>query len=289
MSTIRATMTRRLLGEASGPLAGIYVVTHRKTGKRYVGQSVSIATRWGNHLSGQGNSPKLAAALRKHGPDAFAFEIVELCARQELDDREAFYIWGFDCLSPKGYNLTSGGGQAQCYTAEARAKLSSSLRSSDNFKAAMRRLRADPDVQARRLEASRRSTATPEWKKDNREKMARLRDDPQWRASSTEQLSRIRANPETEARRLAGLRRVHSDPSFQARRIEAIRNSEAVRRAHSDPTTYAIINIKTGERDTGTRLDFRGRHGISSTCFGDLLRGKQKTARGWRLALPEEL
>lgn len=289
MNTIRATMTRRLLGETSGPLAGIYVVTHHTTGKRYVGQSVSIATRWKDHLSGQGNSPKLAAALRKHGPDAFAFEIVELCAREELNDRECFYIWGFDCLSPKGYNLTSGGGQAQCYTAEARAKLSSSLRSSDNFKAAMRRLRADPDVQARRLEASRRATATPEWKKGNREKMARLRDDPQWRASSTEQLSRIRANPETEARRLAGLRRVHSDPSFQARRIEAIRNSEAVRRAHADLTTYMIVNIRTGERDTGTRLDFQQRYGISSACFGDLRRGKQKSARGWRLALPEEL
>ena len=289
MNTIRATMTRRLLGETSGPLAGIYVVTHRTTGKRYVGQSVSIATRWKDHLSGQGNSPKLAAALRKHGPDAFGFEIVELCAREELNDRECFYIWGFDCLSPKGYNLTSGGGQAQCYTTEARAKLSSSLRSSDNFKAAMRRLRADPDVQARRLEASRRATATPEWKKDNREKMARLRDDPQWRASSTEQLSRIRADPETEARRLAGLRRVHSDPSFQARRIEAIRNSEAVRRAHADLTTYMIVNVRTGERDTGTRLDFRQRYGISSTCFGDLLRGKQKSARGWRLALPKEL
>lgn len=148
----------------------------------------------------------------------------------------------------------------------------------------MRRLRADPDVQARRLEASRRATATPEWKKDNREKMARLRDDPQWRASSTEQLSRIRGNPETEARRLAGLRRVHSDPSFQARRIAAIRNSEAVRRAHSDPTTYMIVNVRTGERDTGTRQDFRQRYGISSTCFGDLLRGKQKSALGWRLA-----
>lgn len=32
MSTIRATMTHRLLGEASGPLTGIYVVTHRTTG-----------------------------------------------------------------------------------------------------------------------------------------------------------------------------------------------------------------------------------------------------------------
>ena len=87
------------------------------------------------------NALPLAAALRKYGPDAFEWEIVEPCPRGELDDRGAFYIFAFDCLSPKGYNLASGGGQAQCYTAEARAKLSQSLRSSDNFKEAMRRLR----------------------------------------------------------------------------------------------------------------------------------------------------
>ena len=79
----RATMTARLLGEASGPLSGIYLLTHRPTGKRYVGQSVNIRSRWADHRRTEGNA-HLARAVWEEGPDALLFEIVELCASDEL-------------------------------------------------------------------------------------------------------------------------------------------------------------------------------------------------------------
>ena len=86
----RATMTARLLGEASGPLSGIYIITHRTTGKRYVGQSVNIRSRWADHRRTEGNA-HLARAVWEEGPDAFSFEIVELCAPEELDDPDDWY------------------------------------------------------------------------------------------------------------------------------------------------------------------------------------------------------
>ena len=46
------TLTAYLLGEASGPLTGIYLITNKNTGLRYVGQSVNIKKRWKDHLSG---------------------------------------------------------------------------------------------------------------------------------------------------------------------------------------------------------------------------------------------
>lgn len=105
----RATMTARLLGEASAPLSGIYLITHRATGKRYVGQSVNIRSRWADHRRTEGNA-HIARAVWEEGPDAFLFEIVELCAPEELDDRETFYIWAFDTLHPTGFNHNLGRG-----------------------------------------------------------------------------------------------------------------------------------------------------------------------------------
>lgn len=199
METIRAAMTRRLLGETSGPLMGIYLITHRASGKRYVGQSIDIARRWREHWGGRGDSPMLTNALKKHGPDAFAFEIVELCAREELNDRECFYIFAFDCMKPLGYNIGAGG-EGVNFTPEVRAKL--------------------------------------------REAMHRLAADPEWRAKQGARLSR----------------------------------------ANADPTIYTIINVKTGERDTGTRLDFRERYGMRREMLADLVNGKRKAHRGWKLA-----
>jgi len=260
----RAAMTARLLGEVSGPLMGIYVITHRATGKRYVGQSLDIARRWAEHRKGKESTPKLAAAVRKYGPDSFTFEIAELCAREELDDRECFYIFAFESLTPKGYNIGIGGGTVT-FTPEVRAKMSESLRTSPSF----RRRWADPEFRAKNAEANRI-----------------LRQDPEWKKRVTEANRRMLANrwqdPEFRARQAEAVRRLHSDPEFRAK------NAEANRR-RADVSPYTIINIKTGQRDTGTRADFLTRYGIDTAAFSDLKAGRKKSARGWRLALPEEI
>lgn len=117
----RAAMTAHLLGEASGPLTGIYLITHRATGMRYVGQSVNILSRWASHRHPEGNA-RLAQAVVRDGKDAFQFEIVELCAPEELDDRETFYIWGFDSLYPAGFNHNLGRGGSRVSIDELYAK-----------------------------------------------------------------------------------------------------------------------------------------------------------------------
>lgn len=147
--SIREAMTARLLGEAGGPLCGVYLLTHRESGKRYVGQSIDIARRWVNHRKCVGG--RLAAALRKHGPDAFDWEIVELCPREELNDRETYYVWAFGSATPNGYNLKGGGGQLGSVPPEMRRKMS----------ATQQRQWGDPSVAARRAEAIRKACADP--------------------------------------------------------------------------------------------------------------------------------
>ena len=313
MSTIRAAMTHRLLGETSGPLAGIYVVTHRASGLRYVGQSRDIARRWSEHRKGRGDSRRLTNAIRKHGPNAFAFEIVELCAPEELNDREAFYVWAFDCLSPKGYNLTTGGGQAQTFTPEVRAKMSESLRTSPSFrrrwadpefrarlsaslrnseslKAAQARIHADPHYQERNREHLARLNADPAILEGRRLHLARLNADPEFRAKVSESVrattSRRWADPETRAamtRKIAeSNRRKAQDPEYLAKIATSNRS-----RRHTEE--HVLIHTTTGAVERGLRWELVERLGLHQGNFSSLIHGRYKTVQGYRLARPEEI
>lgn len=86
---------------------GIYRITHRPSGKCYIGQSVHISVRWTQHLTKNSSAIGKAIAL---SPSDFIFEIIELCDKKLLNEREVFYIQHFNSLSPNGYNKTLGGG-----------------------------------------------------------------------------------------------------------------------------------------------------------------------------------
>ena len=60
----------------------------------------------------------------KYGVDAFSFQILEECKREELNEKEIYWIAELGTLSPGGYNLTSGGGQGTSYSDETKAKMS---------------------------------------------------------------------------------------------------------------------------------------------------------------------
>lgn len=90
---------------------GIYKITNKINGKIYIGQSKNVERRWREHLRSKDNTP-IHCALRKYGPENFNFEILAECDKDELNRLEQFYIQEYDCMSPRGYNLTPGG---KCY------------------------------------------------------------------------------------------------------------------------------------------------------------------------------
>jgi len=48
--------------------------------------------------------------MRKYGVENFSFEIIEKCSKEELNDREVYWIEYFDSTNrEKGYNYGSGG------------------------------------------------------------------------------------------------------------------------------------------------------------------------------------
>lgn len=48
-------------------------------------------------------------AINKYGIDNFSFEIIEKCKKNELSDKEKYWITYYNSTSPNGYNLTQGG------------------------------------------------------------------------------------------------------------------------------------------------------------------------------------
>lgn len=92
-------------------MTGIYVITNKINGKKYVGQSVNISRRWKEHRSRyQIEDGYLYKAMRKYGLDAFTFEILTECNKTDLNVLEQHWIKVYQSNNPNfGYNLTAGG------------------------------------------------------------------------------------------------------------------------------------------------------------------------------------
>ena len=73
-------------------MIGIYKITNPK-GKIYIGQSIDINRRFTEYNKMYcSQSKKLYNSLKKYGPEAHTFEIIEECLLNELDIKEEEYI-----------------------------------------------------------------------------------------------------------------------------------------------------------------------------------------------------
>ena len=93
-------------------VCGIYKITNILNNRCYIGQSVNIADRWKQHAKcGLGiDTPagnKLYKAMMEDGLHNFAFELIEQCPKNELNEKEKFYIELYQSKE-YGYNGTGG-------------------------------------------------------------------------------------------------------------------------------------------------------------------------------------
>lgn len=110
-------------------MAQIYKIQNKENGKVYIGQTMStlewrLNSTWIGHfyMAFQKNSNMLIhKALRKHGKDAFTYEVLEENLEgtfeelhKWLDERETYWIDKYDSRNRShGYNLAKGG--QHCY------------------------------------------------------------------------------------------------------------------------------------------------------------------------------
>ena len=106
----------------------VYKITDKTNGKVYIGQTTrSLKKRWDEHCK-LNLCPLIHAAILKHGVENFTVEQIDSAtSRDELDLKEQHWIKHYDCISPKGYNLTSGGNTCR-FSDETRGKMSNTAK-----------------------------------------------------------------------------------------------------------------------------------------------------------------
>lgn len=98
-------------------MCGIYKIENKINGHVYIGQSINIARRWRTHKNQYNQSDNnqyessLYRAIRKYGLDNFSFEVLEECSRDQLNQKEIYWIKYYNSYLD-GYNDTSGGDAA---------------------------------------------------------------------------------------------------------------------------------------------------------------------------------
>ena len=91
---------------------GIYKITNIKTKECYIGQAIHIKDRFAEHAKcGLGiDTPagnKLYKAIQEFGLWNFSFEVLEECPREQLNEKEKYYIDLYSSYD-YGYNSTRG-------------------------------------------------------------------------------------------------------------------------------------------------------------------------------------
>lgn len=105
--------------------SGIYRIINKINQKIYIGSSLNITERWKTHKGhlkcNKKDNPHLQASWNRHGESAFEFEILILCSKEEIVEKEQWWInyykdhYGWDNMyniaptaySPLGFKHTS--------------------------------------------------------------------------------------------------------------------------------------------------------------------------------------
>lgn len=97
---------------------GIYMIQNLVNFKIYIGQSVDIERRWGEHKyelnGGYHHNKHLQKSWRKYGQENFEFTIICECDESQLNTMEEYYIFELMAYDPDfGYNKNYGGGSGR--------------------------------------------------------------------------------------------------------------------------------------------------------------------------------
>lgn len=89
----------------------IYKITNNINGKIYIGQHKQTTTKEkiDRYL---GSGILIKKAQDKYGKENFIKEIIEYCSKENINDREIYWIRFYNSLTPNGYNITKGGQNA---------------------------------------------------------------------------------------------------------------------------------------------------------------------------------
>lgn len=302
--------------------SGIYEIVNQVNGKRYVGSAISFKRRWMYHRrdlrAGRHHSKYLQDSWNRHGEDSFRFSIIEPVDEfSMLIEREQFYI---DTLKPE-YNCrpTAGSNLGHKWTDEQRSRRSDQLKgrrvlpvgykhSEETRQKLSRMMRDNPTFlgkshtveakaaistrakerlsDAAEIEKMRQTLARPEVRA---KKSARMAGNTYWlgrgHSEQTKEILRQkfvgRVFSDETRKRMSAAGSIRAPASAETRKKMGLsrtgtRNGSAILNSY-------ILENSDGQVVSGIPMDLRQQTGISPAGMTQLLNGKQKSAKGWRL------
>lgn len=167
----------------------VYKITNNINGKVYIGQTTrSLSYRWSCHCTLTSHCHAINAAIKKYGKENFTVEQIDVAAtREELDQKEIFWIKHYDSMSPNGYNLHSGGEHHEV-SEETRQKISNANKGRKLSEEC--RLKISKAHKGRRRTVEQRKKLSEHWKEqwknvDFANKMSKIRkefcNNPEWK------------------------------------------------------------------------------------------------------------
>jgi group I intron endonuclease len=89
---------------------GIYCIKNIENNKQYIGSSVNIISRWYGHKTklryNKHENKYLQRSWNKYGENAFIFEIIEETNKEDMKEKESYYIQLYKTLDRNdGYNM----------------------------------------------------------------------------------------------------------------------------------------------------------------------------------------
>ncbi len=119
------------INNSSKNIIGVYCIYNKISGKVYVGSSIEVITRIGNHfwwlLNNKHKNIHLQSAYNKYGKENFEYIILEETNVDNLLTREQYYIDLLNCCNREyGYNICEIAGKIT-FTPEVRAKISRAM------------------------------------------------------------------------------------------------------------------------------------------------------------------
>lgn len=251
----------------------IYQVTHKETGKSYIGQTTqTLNERWFAHCSGNSHCVALSAAIGKYGKEAFAIKAICFASNQDdLNDLERLHIESLDTVSPAGYNIKHGGGSKGKWSSEFKvrhaqrfacdelrqlcrdntrrmwnaegkretlsAAIKAGLGREDVRIARSEKAKAvalDPEVKSRISAGQRRRFSNLSEREKCSERSKRRYADPAYAEAAKERSKEVAARPEFRARVSASLKAKWADPQYRARQVESMSAGKARKRLQRD-------------------------------------------------------
>lgn len=235
---------------------GVYQIRNVINGKVYYGSSNDFQVRMQTHFwrlaRGDHHNHHLQASYKRHGREAFVFEVVEECLGDDLLSREQVYLDIAMGDAKNHYNSAPVAGKPTPFESlppEERERLRSLARTRNNdpvVKAAMsdrmRILHANPVFKANLVGRAN----NPAVKAAFADIMVAVNSDPDVKAAASGRMRALHRDPAFEARSAERLRVRNADPVFREKQAEAVRkmqadpgfkaaNAERFRKVHADP------------------------------------------------------